>query len=471
MAYQGLLIKEGETDLLTEINGLDMIGSLVNAPLAIHKNVRVLPMESILPSKGTGVVTSVPSDSPADYVMTLDLRKKAAYYGIEQEWAELEIIPLIDTPSGDLIAKTLCEQLKISSPKDTVQLEKAKETAYSEGYIYFSIYLPDYPKRRTRILINLDHSFYKGRMKVGDWNGQTVEQAKPLVKKYLIDNGLAFAYAEPERKVVSRSSDECIVALMDQWYLDYGEESWRNQALTHLANADGNGLNTFGNDTRNAFEGVLNWLNQWACARSYGLGTKLPWDPQFLVESLSDSTIYPCYYTVAHYLHKDIYGREKGTLGLGPEQMTDEVWDYIFCRRELGDDVISKSGISKDSLALMRRSFEYWYPLDVRSSGKDLINNHLTFLIYIHLALFPKEYWPRGIRTNGHLLLNGEKMSKSTGNFLTLDDMVKKYGADASRIGLADAGDTMGDSNFEEDVANQAILRLHTMRGTFVETM
>ena len=28
--------------------------------------------------------------------------------------------------------------------------------------------------------------------------------------------------------------------------------------------------------------------------------------------------------------------------------------------------------------------------------------------------------WIRGIRANGHLLLNSEKMSKSTGNFMTL---------------------------------------------------
>ncbi|KAL2755416.1 hypothetical protein ACRALDRAFT_1064467 [Sodiomyces alcalophilus JCM 7366] len=439
MAYQGILIKEGEFPSVSEIDGSAMIGTLVNAPLSVHTGgVRVLPMESILPTKGTGVVTSVPSDSPADYVMTMDLRKKAAYYGIEQEWAELEIIPIIDTPTGDLIAKTLVESLKISSPKDTVQLDKAKDAAYTEGY-------------------------YKGRMKIGAWSGQPVEQAKPLVRKHLIDEGLAFPYAEPERKIVSRSSDECIVSLMDQWYLDYGEESWRNTALSHLANADGKGLNTFSSDTRNAFEGVLNWLNQWACARTYGLGTKLPWDPQFLVESLSDSTIYPCYYTISHYLQKDIYGNEKGTLGIAPEQLTDEVFDYIFCRRELDDKIISESNIPKSSLETMRRSFEYWYPLDVRSSGKDLINNHLTFFLYIHIALFPPEYWPRGIRTNGHLLLNGDKMSKSTGNFLTLDDMVKKYGADASRIGLADAGDSMGDSNFEEDVANQAILRLYTL--------
>lgn len=243
---------------------------------------------------------------------------------------------------------------------------------------------------------------------------------------------------------------------MDQWYLDYGEESWRQQALDYVEN----GLNTFSNDTKHAFTGVLNWLNQWACARTYGLGSKLPWDPTFLVESLSDSTIYMSYYTIAHYLHKDLFGREKGLGNVGPEQMTDDVWDYIFCRRELSDELIAESKIPKETLQSMRRSFEYWYPLDLRVSGKDLIPNHLTFALYNHIALFPKEYWPQGFRANGHLMLNGEKMSKSTGNFMTLDDVTKKYSADAARIALADAGDGIQDANFEEDVADAAVLRL-----------
>ena len=63
-------------------------------------------------------------------------------------------------------------------------------------------------------------------------------------------------------------------------------------------------MNTYSQETRNGFEGVLNWLNKWACARSFGLGSRLPWDPQWLVESLSDSTIYMAYYTVAHHLHR-----------------------------------------------------------------------------------------------------------------------------------------------------------------------
>jgi len=33
-------------------------------------------------------------------------------------------------------------------------------------------------------------------------------------------------------------------------------------------------------------------LSSWACTRTAGLGTKLPWDKQYIIESLSDSTIY-----------------------------------------------------------------------------------------------------------------------------------------------------------------------------------
>ncbi|GAO16259.1 uncharacterized protein UV8b_08222 [Ustilaginoidea virens] len=441
MAYQGILAQEGVVEKAAEVQGSDVVGTLVNAPLSLHREgVRVLPMETVLPTKGTGVVTSVPSDSPDDFATVSDLAKKADYYGIKKEWAELEMVPIIETPSyGDLCAPFLVKKMKIASPKDTKQLEEAKELAYKEGY-------------------------YQGVLKVGDFKGEKVETAKPKVRSQLMDAGEAFAYSEPERKVVSRSGDDCIVSLMDQWYLDYGEESWKETALKWVENADGKGLNTYTQETKNSFEGVLNWLNQWACARTYGLGSKLPWDPQFLVESLSDSTIYMAYYTVCHWLHKDLYGKEKGIGNVGAEQMTDEVWDYVFCRRDLGDDVLGGSGIPRATLESMRREFEYFYPLDVRSSGKDLIPNHLTFFLYIHLAVFPPEYWPRGIRANGHLMLNGEKMAKSTGNFMTLRELVDKYGADASRIAIADAGDGVSDANFEEDVADNNILRLYTLR-------
>ena len=64
---------------------------------------------------------------------------------------------------------------------------------------------------------------------------------------------------------------------------------------------------------------------------------------------------------------------------------------------------------------------------------------------------------------NGYLCLNGEKMSKSTGNFMTVGDCIRKYGSDASRIALADSGDSLDDANFDEAVANKSIMNMFVL--------
>ena len=69
---------------------------------------------------------------------------------------------------------------------------------------------------------------------------------------------------------------------------------------------------------------------------------------------------------------------------------------------------------------------------------------------------------PKSIYCNGYMVLNKEKMSKSTGNFLTLGDCIQKFGVDATRVTLADAGDGLDDANFDTDVANSMILKLFT---------
>ncbi|KAI8142765.1 leucyl-tRNA synthetase [Fennellomyces sp. T-0311] len=432
MAYQKIFAKEGEIKRLADIKGIDVVGTKIHAPLSTYDHVYVLPMDNVLATKGTGVVTSVPSDSPDDFATLQDLKKKPEYYKIKPEWvASYEPVPVIETPTyGNLIAPTLCKQKKINSQKDRTQLAEAKEIAYKEG-------------------------FYQGVMYIGKYKGTKVQDAKAKIKDELVKSGEAFVYNEPEGLVMSRSGDECIVALMDQWYLDYGEDVWKAKTKKCLDQ-----MNTFTNETRNQFEQTLDWLNQWACARSFGLGTKLPWDTQFLVESLSDSTIYMAYYTVAHLLHGGtLNGSKPGPAGIRADQMTDQVWDYVF---NLGP-YPADTDIPQATLDKLQREFEYFYPLDVRASGKDLIPNHLTFFLYNHTAMFPEDKWPRGVRSNGHLLLDSKKMSKSTGNFMTMSDAVAKYGADATRFALADAGDSVEDANFEDSTANAAILRLYTL--------
>ncbi|CAG8548822.1 11572_t:CDS:10 [Diversispora eburnea] len=431
MAFQGFSIERGHVSQIIEIKGETLVGTKVSAPLSKYEQVYVLPMENVLATKGTGVVTSVPSDSPDDYATFQDLKKKSDYYKIDPSWVAYDPIPIIQTPTyGDLAAPTICQQKKINSQKDQVKLAEAKELVYKEG-------------------------FYNGIMLVEDHKGKPVQEAKPLIKNLLISAGQGFVYNEPEGFVLSRSGDECIVALCDQWYLDYGEEEWKKQAEKCLKK-----LNTFGIESRNQFEKTLDWLNQWACARSYGLGSRLPWDPQYLVESLSDSTIYMSYYTVSHLLHGDtLNGSKPGPLGIQASEMTDQVWECIFC-----NGPYPECSIPKEKFDIMKREFNYFYPLDLRVSGKDLIPNHLTFFIYNHVAIFPEKNWPLAVRSNGHLQLNREKMSKSTGNFMTGSDAVLKYGADATRITLADAGDAIEDANFEESTANAAILRLFNLK-------
>ena len=218
-------------------------------------------------------------------------------------------------------------------------------------------------------------------------------------------------------------------------------------------------MDTYTDEARHAFAHTLSWLRQWACSRSFGLGTRLPWDPDFLVESLSDSTIYMAYYAVAHILQGgDMYGRSSD-VPIKPADLTDSVFDAIFLDTPLP---ASAPPALASVVARCASEFDYWYPMDLRVSGKDLINNHLTFCLYSHTAVWASrpDRWPRSMRCNGHLLLNAEKMSKSTGNFKTLAQAVEEYGADAARIALADAGDAMDDANFEHAVANGAILRL-----------
>ncbi|KAI8915922.1 hypothetical protein EDD86DRAFT_197193 [Gorgonomyces haynaldii] len=432
MAWQNLFEERGVVKKLGDIKGIDLIGLPLQAPLADYKIVYTLPMENVLATKGTGVVTSVPSDSPDDYITLLDLVKKSQYYNVQKEWVEpfLPPKPIISTPNlGNLPAVFAVEKLKINSQKDKKQLAEAKEMTYKEG-------------------------FYNGTITVGEYAGKSVQEAKPLIRKMLIEQELGFAYSEPEGQVISRSGDECVVALLGQWYMDYGEESWKAKAKKCLAQ-----MNTYSEETRNAFSKTLDWLNQWACSRKFGLGSRLPWDPEWLIESLSDSTIYMAYYTVAHLLHSSIDGHSTGPLGIKPEQMTDEVWSYIMLEGPL-----PTTDIPKEHLDKMRGEFEYFYPMDLRCSGKDLVNNHLTFSIYNHVAIFPEKNWPQAMRVNGHLLLNNEKMSKSTGNFMTIEQALDKYGADALRFALADAGDALEDANFLEKTADDAILKLFTER-------
>ena len=115
-------------------------------------------------------------------------------------------------------------------------------------------------------------------MAIGNHKGKKVEDAKPEIKMELVKSSEAVLCMEPEKKIISRSGDECVVALCDQWYLDYGEEKWRQVTQNCLDK-----LECYHDEVKKNFASTLDWLKEHACSRTYGLGSKLPWEESWLI--------------------------------------------------------------------------------------------------------------------------------------------------------------------------------------------
>jgi leucyl-tRNA synthetase len=147
-----------------------------------------------------------------------------------------------------------------------------------------------------------------------------------------------------------------------------------------------------------------------------------------------------------------------------PEQLTCTVFDYVFYGRGNAETLSKSSGILAKVLQEMREEFEYWYPVDMRVSAKELVPNHLSFYVFQHTALFPKKHWPRGVGVNGMLSIEGQKMSKSKGNFLTLRSTLNHYGADVTRLTLILGAEDMDDPDWREENAKSIDARLRALQ-------
>ena len=145
---------------------------------------------------------------------------------------------------GPYAAVTGCEVLKVKNQHDSKKLIKIKKSCYNKG-------------------------FYQGVMQVGSQKGTLVQEAKPFVRKEMLDEGTAAVYWEPEGLTISRSGDECIVAFIDQWYITYGEETWRDTVMGHVQ--DPKRFNAYTEGSLKQYVRTLNWLGNWACSRNFGL--------------------------------------------------------------------------------------------------------------------------------------------------------------------------------------------------------
>ena len=129
-------------------------------------------------------------------------------------------------------------------------------------------------------------------------------------------------------------------------------------------------MNVYADETRNAYEAVLDWLKEWACSRQFGLGSKLPWDKEWLIAFRFYD--YMAYYTIAHLLQggiENINGKSTGPSGIPSSAVTDAMWDYIMLGIGAPGDF---ENVDSGVLEKMRREFLYWFPVNLRVSGYGL---------------------------------------------------------------------------------------------------
>jgi len=407
-----------------EVRGSSLVGRRVTNPVNGRK-VPILPADFVHPDNATGVVMSVPAHAPYDLLALRDIKKAPQVlgkFGLDLGiLSGVEPIPVVRLEgASDIPAQDVVERMKVKDQMDPKAEEATKELYQKEFHMA------------------------QMRPETGKYAGMPVSKAKEEVKKDLISAKKAFSFFEIlNGPIYCRCGSKVTVNLLsDQWFINYGDESWKVLVREQLKK-----MSLLPEDLRVEFENVVEWLKEKACARRSGLGTPLPWDKNWIIESLSDSTIYMAFYTIVRVLNER---------RVDPKKLDHAVFDYVF----LGNGDPSKLSVDREIAEEMRREFSYFYPLDSRHSGRDLVPNHLTFFIFNHVAIFPKEFWPRQIAVNGFVLNEGEKMSKSFGNIIPLRKVVGIYGADTLRVSILSTSELLQDANFSEALAKSTKSKL-----------
>ena len=397
-------------EIISEIDPNDLIGKMATNPFT-GAELPVFPASFVSASYGSGVVFSEPADAPADYIALQDLKNNSeliAKYNLEGIIENVNPIPVCTLKGyGEIPAADIIERLGITGQND----EKLHEA--------------------TNELYKAQHSKGKIIDSIPDFGGMKVRFAREELKEKLIaDNMATIMYDFAERPVVCRCGNNCVVKIMDdQWFMKYGNEEWTEKTLEVL-----DGETVIPKEIKNNFEYYLNWLDDWACSRKVGLGTRLPWDNQWLIEPLTDSTIYMSYYTIAKYLRD-----------MNPDDLNLAFFDKVLLNKDSGEITVPAEKVKE-----IQDEFNYWYPLDWRLSAKDLVGNHLSFLMFHHSAIYPKDKWPRGTVVFGMGLLEGNKMSSSKGNVILLKDAIKDYTADVVRLFLMASAEPWQDFDWRE---------------------
>ncbi|MCL2509911.1 MAG: class I tRNA ligase family protein, partial [Methanomassiliicoccaceae archaeon] len=262
-AAEKLMLQKDGVTILSPVPGKEMIGWKCEAPM-IHKEVPVLPASFSDPNIGSGLVTSVPSDAPDDWISLEALKNDPALtekYGLSRSLIDsVKPISIISIEGyGEFPAQDIIKTMGITQPGDP-KLEDAKKQVYKDGY-------------------------HMGRMKdiCGPFAGMRVEEAKDKMKQFMIDSGEAETFHDLNEEVVCRCGLPVRVKRVDdQWFIDYANEDLTDRTSDHCRD-----MEIYPPEFNENVHATLRWFRERACVRQGNwLGTRFPLDEKWIIEAI-----------------------------------------------------------------------------------------------------------------------------------------------------------------------------------------
>ncbi len=402
------------------------------------REIVCLPASFCDPNVGTGLVVSVPSDAPDDWValrMLQEDEEACLRYGLDWEMVKaIAPIAIIETKGwGPMPAVEIVERMGITRSGDP-KLVEAKKIVYKEG-------------------------FHAGRMNqdCGQYSGLPVDKAKEAMRQDMLRANEADLFYDLSETVICRCGEPVVIKKVDdQWFIDYA-----NPMVTELTKRHAEGMRIMPTEYQTNVQGVLDWFRERACVRQGNwLGTRFPFDEKWIIEAISDSTLYPVFYLISPYVNDG---------SVRPEQMGTEFFDYVLLGRGDLDHVAKRSGVEREVLERMRADVDYWYPLDVNLGGKEHMTVHFPAFLMNHVAILPPEKWPRGIFVNWYVMSKAGKISKSKGGAQPIPGAAELYGVDSMRLYYAHIASPFADVEWDEEVLENYVAKMDRIMRTVEE--
>ncbi|MEK6895276.1 MAG: class I tRNA ligase family protein [Nanoarchaeota archaeon] len=339
-----------------------------------EEEIPILPADFVRSGIGTGIVMSVPIHDPFDYFflrrMAPELLKEAKTVIVDSKGNPVSF-------NYDELSEKELEEIR----KTTYNLQEQGEMAESSvRYAGQSV-----PIARSQLMKDLQEKDIAGQI-------------------FKILGGEFFCRLHKDQRIVVKSSEENSI--------DYGNLEYQERTIEFVR-----GMKLFPPKYRSELEEIILTRRAKPCERKAegNIGALSPLSQDKRIEALADSNIYMEYYGIALALNREI---------LRSENLNDLLFDYLLLHKGDPKEVARISGLEEEKLSELKLLMNERYPININIAATEHKDVHFPFSLFIHSAILPEELFPREYLLTSHVMLEGEKMSKSRGNVLYLDNII-----------------------------------------------